>query len=140
MLLSFSIDLLQTGIPLIDRQHAAYEELTGRVFALCTEARVARNLLAPEVALVRAYALDHFDCEEQLMRSAKCPFYNGHVARHNVFREQSDVFAAELAQDPLADDFTIRLARLLVDWFCDHVQSEDMRLAAFLREKGLAQA
>ncbi len=129
-------NLLRTGIPLIDRQHAAYEELTSRVLALCTEPRTTRETLAIEVAHVRSYALDHFDCEEQLMRSIKYPYYDGHVTKHNVFREQSDDFAAEVEIDPLASDFTVRLARLLVDWFCVHVQTEDMKLAAFLRESG----
>ena len=138
--MSMTPDLLRTGIPLIDRQHAAYEELTSRVLALCAEPRTPREVLATEIAQVRLYALDHFDCEEQLMRSAKYPDYARHVTRHNVFREQSDDFADELAHEPLASDFTARLARLLVDWFCDHVQHEDLRLAAFLRENGFVQA
>ena len=134
----FAPNLLQTGIPLIDRQHEAYEELTSRVLALCTEAQSHLDVLASEIAKMRAYALDHFDCEEQLMRSAKYPNYNRHVAQHNIFREQSDNFAVELEKAPLADDFNVRLARLLVDWFYTHVQHEDMKLAAFLRNSGQA--
>ena len=134
--MAFDPDLLRTGIPLIDRQHEAYEEQTCRVLALCAEPRVTQSVLADEMAQVRTYALDHFDCEEQLMRSVKYPQFNRHVSRHNTFREQADDFAAELAVDPLSSDFTVRLARLLVDWFCDHVQTEDMKLAAFLRESG----
>ena len=132
-------DLLRTGIPLIDRQHAAYEEQTSRVLALCTE-RVDQKALAAEMAQVRTYALDHFDCEEQLMRSVSYPNLKGHAARHNAFREQADDLAVEIATAPLASDFTARLARLLVDWFCNHVQTEDLKLAAFLREKEHAPA
>ena len=136
----FDPDLLRTGIPLIDRQHEAYEEMTCRILALCAEPHIARSVLVAEMAQVRTYALDHFDCEEQLMCSKKYPHLNEHVGRHNIFREQSDNFASELNDDPLADDFAVRLSRLLVDWFCDHVQNVDMKLAAFLRKTGHSSA
>lgn len=66
------------------------------------------------------------------MRAEGYPQYREHAAKHNEFREQADDFAAELADEPLADDFPIRLAEQLVNWFCDHVQGEDRRLAVFL--------
>ena len=132
--------LLRTGIPLIDRQHEAYAQLVDRVFALCAEKQVGRDTLAAAVDQTLSYALEHFDCEEQLMRSEKYPKYSDHVIKHNTFREQADDFAAELAAEPLADDFTIRLSEQLVDWFCDHVQGEDRQLAAFLRQTGKAPA
>lgn len=72
------------------------------------------------------------------MRAEKYPHYDGHAARHNVFREEADDFAAELAEAPLAADFAIRLAEQLVDWFCEHVLVEDRRLAAFLKTTGKA--
>ena len=134
------LHLLRTGIPLIDRQHEAYEEMTGRILALCAEPQIDKATLVQEVAQVRAYALDHFDCEEQLMRAKKYPYINEHIHRHNIFREQSDSFAAELNEAQLLEDFTTRLSRLLVDWFCDHVQNVDMKLAAFLRKSGPASA
>ena len=133
-------DLLRTGIPLIDRQHAAYEELTSRALALCAESRVPLATLAEEIDHVRTYALDHFDCEEQLMRNVRYPHLKAHAAKHAIFREQCDAIAAELAAPPLASDYPVRLARLLVDWFCSHVQTEDMKLAAFIREHASSQA
>jgi len=33
-----------------------------------------------------------------------------------------------------AEDFSIRLAEQLVDWFCDHVLTDDRHFAEFLRE------
>ena len=131
---TMDLDLLETGIPLIDRQHAAYEELTGRALLLCAESRVPLETLAQEVDQVRTYALDHFDCEEQLMRNAGYPQLKAHAAQHAIFRDQCETLAAELTTPPLASDFPTRLSRLLVDWFCRHVQTEDMKLAAFIRE------
>lgn len=132
--------LLHTGIPVIDRQHEAYANLVNRVFALCEQQQANFATMRVEVDQVLSYAMEHFDSEEQLMRSAKYPQYEGHVARHNVFREQADGFAAELAASAQVDDFTIRLARSLVNWFIEHVQSEDLRLAAFLRTQGRVSA
>jgi hemerythrin len=128
--------LIHTGIPLIDRQHEGYADLVDRVFALCSATRVSRGNLEAPVNQALAYALEHFDSEEQLMRTEKYPVYDEHVARHNFFREQADQFAAELAAEPLAEDFTVRLARLLLTWFCGHVQTEDLRLAVFLKKAG----
>jgi hemerythrin len=138
--LHFDRELIRTGIPLIDRQHEAYADLVDRVFALCAEPQVPRGAMVAAVSQTLSYAMEHFDCEEQLMRSAKYPHYDEHVARHNVFREQAEDFAAELAAEPLAEDFTVRLARQLVNWFCEHVQAEDLRLAVFLRKTGKAPA
>lgn len=132
--------LIHTGIPLIDRQHEGYADLVDRVFDLCSEPTVSRNTLVAPVNQALAYALEHFDCEERLMRSERYPICDGHVVRHNFFRDEADKFAAELQAPALADDFTVRLARLLLTWFCGHVQTEDLQLAVFLKKAGKVSA
>jgi hemerythrin len=126
--------LFRTGIPVIDRQHEAYLELVERVFKLCTAAQVERRVLATELDNTLAYAIEHFDTEEHLMRSARYPLYQEHLAKHDVFRAQVDTFAADLNAGAATADFVLRLTKWLVDWFCDQVQTDDMRLAAFLKK------
>ena len=127
-------ELFRTGVPLIDRQHEAYLALVERVFALCALAHVDRAQLAAEVGHALTYAVEHFATEEQLMLAVKYPLYRQHLAKHDQFRAQVDRFAAELTLDTLLDNYTARLAKWLVDWFAAQVQTDDLRLAAFLRK------
>lgn len=126
-------ELFRTGIPLIDRQHEAYLELVERVFRLCAQKQIDRDALASELDRTLAYAIEHFDTEEHLMRSVAYPQYPEHRAKHNVFRDQVDDFTAQAREEDDLAEFAARMARWLVDWFCQQVQIDDRKLAAFLK-------
>ena len=126
--------LFRTGIPLIDRQHEEYLELVERVFHLCAQKQIDRGVLSAELDHALAYAIEHFDTEEHLMRSVKYPHYQEHVAKHNVFRGRVDEFVAQAQSDEDIAAFTTRIAKWLVDWFCEQVQFDDRKLADFLKK------
>ena len=128
-------ELFRTGVPLIDQQHEAYLELVERVFQLCAKADVDLAQLTAEVNQTLVYAVEHFDTEEELMRSVRYPLLNQHVAKHNLFRAQADLFAAEIKGPVVVEDFTPRLAKWLVDWFVLQVQTDDRLLAVFLKKQ-----
>jgi hemerythrin len=87
-----------------------------------------------ETREVVKYAMEHFDAEEALMRSRKYPAYEEHLAKHNVFRDWTDTLATELEGETDLDEYTIRLSKWLIEWFCDQVLTDDRKLAAFLKK------
>jgi len=126
--------LLITGIPLIDRQHEEYANLVDRLFEHALQGGVTRAILAADVGAVTKYAMEHFDAEELIMRDHRYPAYEEHRAKHNIFRDRSDTFVTDLYDEPEMDEFTVRLSRWLIEWFCDQVQTDDRKLAAFLTQ------
>ena len=126
-------EALRTGIPLIDRQHEAYFGLVECLFGVAERGHVDRAELDKAVAEVIRYAVEHFDAEEFLMRSANYPATREHSAKHAAFREQANNLVDEYRGRTDVDVYAIRLNNLLVDWFTDQVRTDDRQLAAFLK-------
>jgi len=125
--------LLITGIPLIDRQHDEYADLVDRLFEVAMRGNVARETLFRERSAVIKYAIEHFDAEEQLMRAEKYPAYEKHRAKHAIFRDWTDTLSADFEGEVDLDDYTLSLSRWLIEWFCDQVQTDDLKMAVFLK-------
>ena len=125
---------LMTGIPLIDKQHAEYADLVDQCFELALHGNVSKQDLFKEIRAVIKYAVEHFDAEEFLMRSKKYPAYAEHLSKHNIFRDKMDVLFSDIEEDVDLDEYTIRLSKWLIEWFYEQVQTDDMKLAVFLKE------
>jgi hemerythrin-like metal-binding protein len=125
--------LLRTGIPLIDKQHTEYADLVDQCFKLASHGNVSTPALRKQVSAVTKYAMEHLDAEEFLMRSRKYPAYAEHSSKHGIFRDEMDPLISEIEEDMNLDEYTIRLSRWLIEWFCDHVQTDDLKLAVFLK-------
>ena len=122
-----------TGIPLIDKQHKEYADLVDRLFGLTARGNVARQTLSREAGAVLKYAVEHFDAEEYIMRSQQYPAYAEHRSKHNIFRDRTDTLATDVEGDMDIDGYTVTLSKWLIEWFCDQVQTDDKKLAVFLK-------
>lgn len=132
--IKFDRRLLITGIPLIDRQHAEYADLVEKMFAMALRGGVSRRELSGAMNAVLKYAMEHFDAEELIMLTRQYPAYAEHRAKHNIFRDRTDLLSAGLDDKTDIDKFTVQMSRWLIEWFCDQVQTDDMKLAAFLTQ------
>lgn len=125
--------LLITGIPLIDKQHEEYADLVDRLFELAVHGNVDRQTLSREVSAIIKYAVEHFDTEEYIMRSREYPAYAEHRSKHNIFRDRTDTLTLVSEGDMDLDGYTITLSKWLIEWFCEQVQTDDKKLAVFLK-------
>ncbi len=125
------------GIPLLDKQHTEYADLVDRLFKLAERGSVSRETLSRETNAVIKYAGEHFDTEEYLMRSQKYPAYAEHLSKHNTFRDWTDTLILDLEGDIDLDGYTITLSKWLIEWFYDQVQTDDQKLAVFLKNDPL---
>ena len=126
---------IRTGIPLIDNQHEAYADLVDTFFAMAMRGNVPKSTLSHEIGKILNYALEHFDAEEHIMLQQKYPAYAEHRAKHTVFRDKSDTLIADSERAHDLDAYTMTLSKWLIEWFCDQVQNDDRKLAAFLSSK-----
>jgi hemerythrin len=129
--------LLLTGIPLIDQQHEEYANLVERLFALVAQGGVAKEMLLEETRTIIKYATEHFYAEEYLMRSHDYPDFAEHLAKHNLFRDWTDKLSSDLEGEPDLNEYVHAMSQWLADWFCQQVQTDDRKLAVFLKRKEL---
>jgi hemerythrin-like metal-binding protein len=126
-----------TGVAAIDRQHRllvdslieARTKLSGDASDPLFE-RITRDLLA--------YAIYHFDVEEQLMRrhgyDASAPDVAAiHLAQHRRFSEQGVALrdAARMGEP----GWKAALLSFLEDWLVNHIMTIDNRLAQHILAK-----
>lgn len=125
--------LFETGIPVIDRQHNAYVDMVERLLMRCEKGGMKPVDIRSEVKEIVRYAMEHFDDEELLMRSLHYPAYKQHLLKHNEFRNRLDDFLKRLKSDRIEDDYTMLLTNWLFGWIKQQVQTDDAKLAAFLK-------
>jgi len=127
--------LFRIGVPLIDRQHEQYLEWLDQLFTLTEQPSVSRAAVNEAVAGAVAYAIEHFDAEEALMRSVAYPGYEGHVRKHDEFRSETDRLCADDPKAVSPEERLFYLTKWLVNWFCDQTQVYDKALAVFLERQ-----
>jgi hemerythrin-like metal-binding protein len=130
-------DAMLTGVPEIDRQHRilvdalieARASLSGDAADPLFE-RITRDLLA--------YAIYHFDAEEQAMRrhryDADAPDAAAmHLTEHRRFSER--VVALRQAARMGEPGSRAALLSFLEDWLANHIKTVDKRLGQFILGK-----
>ncbi len=128
-----------TGIPLIDKQHKQLILLINKLVVNNHKGNMNKTELSDSFDEIIAYALEHFDAEEFLMRSAKYPLYEEHLAKHDIFRDKMDEFLEEISVEAIDVDRYVKiLCKWLIDWFKMQVLDDDIKLAKFIKENNIA--
>lgn len=126
--------LFRTGVPAIDNQHEQYLDFVDNLFELTGQPNIEQATVDSACARVLAYAIEHFDAEEALMRSIRYPGYESHRTKHDEFRNETDRLYAISEKGVSADEQLFYLTKWLVQWFCDQTQVYDKALAIFLKK------
>ncbi len=121
---------LSVGIADVDAQH---KELfrRARAFADGLTGR-SRQEVGQLLSYLRAYAVTHFDEEEEVMRDAAYPGLKRHKAEHDRFMRDIMKLTREQERRRGAGVAPAALARWLEDWLVEHVSSTDTAMARFL--------
>ena len=128
-----------TGIPLIDKQHKQFILLVNKLVVNNHKGDMTKAEFSDYFDEIIAYALEHFDAEEFLMRSAKYPLYEEHLAKHDIFRDKMDEFIEEISTEVIDVDHYVKiLCEWLLDWFKMQVLDDDIKLAEFIKENNIA--
>lgn len=131
MIISFDENLL-TGNKLIDEQH---KELFARMehFADVCENGDGKVEAIQMLSYLSEYTDFHFNAEEALQKEANYPEYEGHLAKHVIFKKNlSDLknFLDEI--DGPNEEFVKAVENNVVNWFMYHIQTFDRSVAEYL--------
>lgn len=128
-------DLPITGIALIDEQHRQYLALTERVLGLYNWSAATSAKMMKVLEELTVFVLEHFDAEEHLMQATAYPAYDEHVRKHDMFRSWLDRIQARFQNGSAGTDDIESIPKWLVVWFRNQVQTDDMRLADYLKNR-----
>lgn len=128
-------DSLKLGITQIDQQHGRFIGYINDTWDALERGDDSQEFLHILNQLLD-YAVEHFSCEEALMREHGYPDYAAHKERHSTTAgELFDFDLRLLADDPQESRAFITF---LTDWLRNHILVVDVELAAFLKEKGVS--
>jgi hemerythrin-like metal-binding protein len=135
-------DALCTGVDEIDRQHRILVQVLGEAEALLAEERHGRRFEQIFRDLL-AYAIYHFETEEELMRRhgydrAGQAAADAHLAQHRGFSERVVALRAEARHNDRASREA--LVAFLRDWLVNHITTTDRILGRFILGAAPAQA
>lgn len=130
-------DAMLTGVAEIDAQHRILVDTLIEAGAKLGDdgsdplfEQITRDLLA--------YAIYHFDTEEQLMRQSGYAREAAatHIAEHRGFSEQIVALRNDARRG--GPDARNALLAFLRDWLINHILTSDQRLGQFIRAAGAA--
>lgn len=124
---------LAFGIESLDAQH---KELIRIANVLLKSVRRQQSAFIVKNVLrrLREYTVFHFNAEEAFMEEIRYPARGEHAQLHAGLKQQVKEYQYRLYQQEVLSDTLV--LTFLKKWLMSHIIEEDMKVAAFLREKG----
>lgn len=118
------------GMEEIDAQHQALFSTINRLWNAIVGKGSQDEVLGLIDELER-YTVAHFSAEEDFMQASGYPGFPAHQELHQHFVQR---IAAEKAAVVAGKSISLDLLRFLKDWLVQHIQGEDLRYAAHVRQ------
>jgi len=129
-------DALQTGIPLIDRQHEEFFERANMLLRKCTTPEALNEKDINETLdFIWVYIIEHFSTEEDIMHKYEYPSITPHKQAHMEFRKQYMAYREQIRISGITPDTMRDLLFFMRDWFFKQIITHDIKLADFLKNK-----
>ena len=122
---------LVTGIKLIDSQHREFFALVNRILDSSVKSD-DEQLIIKSFAFIKYYIGEHFSLEEAVMLEYEYPCYAVHRNSHVCFREEFERLESFLKSKVYQQDIVMKLNYLVVNWFMNHIKTDDKKLCTFL--------
>jgi hemerythrin-like metal-binding protein len=125
---------LETGHGKIDEQHQALVVAYNNLHGAMKQGR-GKDELGKTLVFLKDYTVQHFQMEEELMKTHAYPGTSRHQDLHRALVGQvADVVTRFNAGQPV---MTMQVMDFLEGWLVEHIMAEDYRLAEYLRGKGI---
>ncbi|MGC8971155.1 MAG: bacteriohemerythrin [bacterium] len=125
-------DSLLTGVVIIDSQH---KELFRRINELLESAGRSKERIQEITDFLQNYVRNHFLTEETLMQRANYPEYQLHKRAHDKYSQDFKELKDTIDKEGINLNLTVKMNQLMIDWWINHINSVDKKMAQFLREK-----
>jgi hemerythrin len=126
---------LETGIPVIDKQHQSLFNQVADLLNASKENRVESSL-----SFLGDYAIMHFGTEEVMQRASKYPKAAEHEKLHVAFTETIAKLKNEYVKGKATGSqmiILIKITKIALDWLQDHVMGADKDFGDYFKSSGL---
>lgn len=134
MLLDWNDEKFSLNISAIDTQHKELIHITNQLHEILGQ----ENYQGKAIKILKrlyAYTSYHFTSEEAMLKENNYPQYRAHIQIHKTFKtkiKESLEGVRDKRNYPLAP-----LQDFLVEWILNHILGEDVKYAAYFKEKGI---
>jgi hemerythrin len=111
---------LDTGIPVIDKQHRRLVDYINQLDH--ARAHHSRDEVSDVLDQLVDYTLSHFAFEESLMEDAGYPFLNAHKRVHSLFVKRVADYQQRFK---VGEDIGAELQVSLTTWLLNHIKNDD---------------
>lgn len=125
---------LETGIPIIDKQHKELFNQMQELHAACKE-QGGKAAIQEIFGFLEGYFNDHFATEEKLFDEHEFPGMERHVSAHDAFKEEIHEFRKDVNERGIKAMDALKMNRILVGWLTKHIGNMDQEFAPFIKEK-----
>lgn len=127
---------LETGYATIDMQHKELIKTINDLLTACQQGYAA-DKVNQTIDFLLSYTKKHFGEEEALQQKSHYPDYTNHRQYHQGFVKVVMELSAELKQSGPNPAIVIKIIRNVGDWLFNHIQQEDKKVTAHLKQTGV---
>lgn len=121
-----------TGHARVDQQHQQLFKLVNDLHD-AMRAGKGRDQIGKTLDALASYTTQHFATEEQAMTASQYPGIAAHKAAHAKLLADATAFIAGFKTGKAVT--TVDISGFLADWLKHHIDGEDMKLVAYLRDR-----
>jgi len=126
---------LETGHPAIDSQHKELINAINNLLAACQQG-LGADKVGTTLDFLVSYTKRHFGEEEALQQKSNYPDISNHRNLHAAFVKVIMDLSVELKQAGPTPVVINKIIRNVGDWLINHIQQQDVKVAAHLKKAG----
>lgn len=130
-------DSYDIGVEKIDCQHRQLLAKLNEFFDACNNQQ-GRDKIMETLQFLKAYTLEHFSDEEQLMDDVEFPELAEHRKTHADFVQTVLELEEMINAKGVSVLSTIKLNRTLTDWLVNHINKCDKLIGEYMASRGKA--
>ncbi|MDR2015889.1 MAG: hemerythrin family protein [Azoarcus sp.] len=123
-------DKNNTGIEIIDEQHRGIVSIINSFYFLIEKSVNDKALCISISETIKKYSHIHFLSEERLLKAAKYPDIEKHIAIHRSLTKETE----RIEHAAINDNDPMLLLQFMKKWWLEHINDQDMLYAPCLRE------
>ncbi|WP_319471228.1 bacteriohemerythrin [uncultured Pseudodesulfovibrio sp.] len=124
-------DVLDIGLPEIDRQHRKLISLSNSLIQAMTIGK-GKNVLSEFFEELKAYTVYHFHDEEKYMQDIGYPQFEQHRKAHGELIRQVDDFRTGLMAGEVTPDQALDFIN---GWIINHIMNMDSQIGIFAKNR-----
>jgi hemerythrin len=128
---------LETGNLTIDEQHKQLIKAINDLLNACIGGK-GKEALNPALDFLSAYTLKHFGDEEKLQIQYGYPDYQNHKQIHDAFVKFVKDLVTKMKTAGPTTILITEVSRGVGDWLINHIQKEDVKVAAHIKKAAKA--